>query len=204
MGILREVALVLLQICTYTYLSIVHLSTMYVCCFLNTCLIMMIASPALIYFEYQHDMIFFVPPSLSLSLSHTHTHTHTPISSPFFGSDRCSMVSLPTSAKVRKNVFFVITTALYYFLCFLSSLQKRWVTVAGAPSLHHKLKSLLVEVVGVTVASLDPTSRRSTAPWRELYTLREWTHPYWYDDNIIYYNMCITGILKISKVTLKI
>ena len=141
-------------------------------------------------------------PSLSLSLSLSHTHT--PISSPFFGSDRCSMVSLPTSAKVRKNVFFVITTALYYFLCFLSSLQKRWVTVAGAPSLHHKLKSLLVEVVGVTVASLDPTSRRSTAPWRELYTLREWTHPYWYDDNIIYYNMCITGILKISKVTLKI
>ena len=153
--------------------------------FLNTCSLMMIVSPVLIYFEHRHNMIFFALASLF------------PISSPFFGSDRCSMVSLPTSAKVRKKMSSLLLPL--YFLCFLSSLQKRWVMVAGAPSLRHKLKSPLVEVVGVTAVSPDPTSRRSTAPWRELYTLREWTLPYWYDNDIIYYNMCITGILKVSK-----
>ena len=169
-------ALVLFQIRAYTYLSIVHLSTMYVCCFLNTCLLMMIASPALIYFE--HHMIFFVALSLSLSLSLAHFQSILWLWQMQHGQSA-------HISKGKKKFLLCYYHCFVLFLCFLSSLQKRWVTVAGALSLRHKLKSPLVEVVGVTVASPDPTSRRSTAPWRELYTLREWTRPYWYDNNIL-------------------
>ena len=48
-----------------------------------------------------------IPPSLSLSLS-----------SPFFGSDRCSMVSLPTSAKVYiRNLYCHDCCSSHYIVC---------------------------------------------------------------------------------------
>ena len=126
-----------------------------------------------------HDL----SPSLSVCLSLSLSLSLSPISSPFFGSDRCSMVSLPTSAKVEKkpnrNLILIDLTELfiiiaYFFRFFPSSQQKPWAMVGGAPSLRRKLKNLLL---GVAVGVASPTSQRSTVLWRELYTQREWTHP---------------------------
>ena len=47
-----------------------------------------------------------------------------PVSSPFFGSDRCSMVSLPTSAKVEKKTNNLLFISLNY-LCVITVLVSR-------------------------------------------------------------------------------
>ena len=61
--------------------------------------------------------------SLPLCLSVCLSVSLSPISSPFFGSDRCSMVSLPTSAKVEKKTEHKFTIhrshwAVHYYCLF--------------------------------------------------------------------------------------